>query len=342
MKLAEFDYNLPKDLIAQYPAKERDASRLLVIDRTKGSIGHGNFSDILEYLNPGDCLVINDTKVIPARLWGVKEDSQTRIEVLLLEQKEKNLYKALIRPGSKLKPGQKILFDRGRLSAQLISKGAGGAEIKFNANGNLMDILEDIGEVPLPPYIERKPETQDKQRYQTVFAENKGAIAAPTAGLHFTHELLDKISKKGVNIARLTLHVGYGTFKPVKEEDIENHDIESEYFEISPETAEILNKTKKENRRIVAVGTTSCRTLETVAGKNGKIIATKEKTNLFIYPGYKFKFVDALLTNFHLPKTTLLMLVCAFAGRDLVFKAYQEAVERKYRFYSYGDAMLVV
>jgi len=342
MKLAEFDYNLPKDLIAQYPAKERDASRLLVIDKLKGSVGHGNFSDVLEYLNPGDCLVINDTKVIPARLWGVKENSQTRVEVLLLEQKEKNLYKALIRPGSKLKPGQKILFNGGKLSAQLLSKGAGGAEIKFNANGNLLDILEDIGEVPLPPYIERKPETQDRQRYQTVFAKNKGAIAAPTAGLHFTPELLDKISKKGVNIARLTLHVGYGTFKPVKEEDIENHDIESEHFEISPETAEMLNKTKQNGGRIIAVGTTSTRALETIAGKNGKIIATKEKTNLFIYPGYKFKFVDALLTNFHLPKTTLLMLVCAFAGRDLVFKAYREAVEEKYRFYSYGDAMLII
>jgi S-adenosylmethionine:tRNA ribosyltransferase-isomerase len=329
MKLSEFDYFLPKDLIAQYPLKERDSARLLVIERKTHKIEHCFFKDILKYLNQDDLLVLNNTKVLPARLKG-KKPTGGKAEVLLLEQKRGLTFSALIKP-SRLKVGQKLIFNQDSISGRISARG----EITFKARD--LEAIYRAGLMPLPPYIKREAEVLDNDYYQTVYAKKEGAIASPTAGLHFTKELLDKIKSGGANLAYITLHVGIGTFKPVSAEDITKHKMEPERFEISPKAKKAIEETCKQDRRIVAVGTTSLRALESYAQG-----LDKGKTNLFIYPGYKFKITDALLTNFHLPKTTLFMLVCAFAGSELIKRAYQEAVEQKYRFYSYGDAMLII
>lgn len=329
MKLSSFDYKLPKELIAQYPLKERDLARMLVINRAKGIIEQRIFKDIADYLNPDDLLVLNDTKVLSCRLRG-RRQTGGKLEVLLLKQKNGLTFDALIRP-ARVKLNEKIIFNNGAISARVTARG----EITFFTPD--INTVYSHGEMPLPPYIKRDPEDLDRNYYQTIYAKNEGAVAAPTAGLHFTEELLQKIKSCGLNLAYITLHVGYGTFHPVKSEDITQHKIESEYFRINKEAEELINKTKAKNGRIFAVGTTSCRALESYAQgiKEGK-------TDLFIYPGYNFKLVDCLLTNFHLPRTTLFMLVCAFAGEKFIKKAYQEAIDKKYRFYSYGDAMLIV
>lgn len=339
-KLSDYDYELPESLIAQTPLKDRSASKLMVLNREQKSISHRHFSDILEFLKAGDCLVLNDTKVIPARLYGVKEETGANVEVVLLKQLEDNCWEVMTRPGKKTKPGAKIAFGDGRLKCEVKSVADGGLRIiKFEYDGIFEEILDELGQMPLPPYITEKLE--DKDRYQTVYAKNRGSAAAPTAGLHFTNELLEKITAKGVEVVYLTLHVGLGTFRPVKVEDIKTHKMHSEFYQISEETAQIINKTKQNGGRIISVGTTSTRTLETVADENGFIKATNGWTDIFIYPGYKFKAVDALITNFHLPQSTLLMLVSAIYDREEVLKAYNEAVKEKYRFFSFGDAMFI-
>lgn len=332
MKLSDFDYCLPKELIAQEPLEERDNSRLMVVSRKDGAIHHKAFRDILGYLEPGDVLALNDTKVIPARLSGVKKGTLGRVDVLLSNRLSSKRFQALIQPG--LKIGQEVLFDHGAVSAVLSEKGV----LEFNREISL-ELLDKIGVMPLPPYIKRQPRDSDNLYYQTVYARAPGAIASPTAGRHFTPELMKDVEDKSVDIRYITLHVGTGTFKPVKCEDIEDHPMDSEEFSIPNETLNAVIKAKKEGRRIFSVGTTTTRALETV----GKISDEgRQYTDLFIYPGYKFKVVDCLLTNFHLPKTTLFMLACAFAGRELIMRAYQEAVKERYRFYSYGDAMLII
>ena len=353
MKLSDFDYYLPKELIAQEPLEERDSSRLMVVSRGDGSIRHKSFRDILGYLNPGDILALNDTKVIPARLLGVKKGTLGRVDVLLSNRISSKRFQALIKP--RLKIGQEVLFNNGfgkrkpnqgllasgTVSAVLSEKGI----LEFNQDISL-EVMEKIGVMPLPPYIKRQPQALDNISYQTVYARNAGAIASPTAGRHFTPELLKEIEAKSVGIRYVTLHVGIGTFKPVKSEDIENHQMDQEKFNIPKETLSAIIKAKKKGGRIFAVGTTATRALETIAnsvyGLQSLVSGPEGKTNLFIYPGYEFKIVDCLLTNFHLPKTTLFMLACAFAGRDLIMKAYNAAIKEKYRFYSYGDAMLII
>lgn len=343
MNISEFDFELPEGLIAQEPSKDRDRSRLMVVDRKSGLIEHRLFFEIIDYLKPGDLLVINDTKVIPARLMGVK-GTGGRAEVFLLEKddKEENNWECLV-GGKRIRPGVMIEFDDNLKGEVLEEVGDGRFKIRFHSDRPFEKVLEEVGQVPLPPYIKRgEGQEADKERYQTVFADKKGAVAAPTAGLHFTEALLEKIKEKGIDIATVTLHVGPGTFLPVRVENIEEHRMLPERYEISTASAEKINRAKAEGRRVIAVGSTSMRTLEAAAEDNGFVKEGRGRTSIFIYPGYSFKMVDALVTNFHLPKSTLIMLVSAFAGRELIFKAYREAIEQKYRFYSYGDAMMIL
>ena len=341
MNTKDFDYELPQELIAQTPLEKRDESRLLILDKYNGNIEHSKFNHIIDYLIPGDVLVINDTKVIPARLIGEKEDTKAVIELLLLKDIGNDTWECLSRPAKRLKIGTIVSFGNGLLKAEIIEKLEEGlVHAKLIYNGILMEILDKLGTMPLPPYIHEK--LQDKTRYNTVYAKIEGSAAAPTAGLHFTKELLNNIKEKGIIITNVTLHVGLGTFRPVEVEDIKDHKMHSEYYIMSKETADILNKAKEEGRRIIAVGTTSTRTLETIAhNNNGKFIETSGNTNIFIYPGYEFKAIDCLITNFHLPKSTLVMLVSALAGRDNILNAYKEAVKEKYRFFSFGDSMFI-
>lgn len=340
MKTDDFDYYLPEELIAQTPLKKRDSSRMLVLDKQNGNIFHKTFSDIIDYLNPGDTLVLNDTKVIPARIIGVKEETGAVIELLLLKNIDDNNWECLTRPAKRVKVGTVISFGDGMLKATCSSLGEEGIRVfSLSYDGILYEILDKLGTMPLPPYIHEKLE--DQSRYQTVYAKNIGSAAAPTAGLHFTKELLNDIKNKNVNIAYLTLHVGLGTFRPVNVEDVTKHKMHTEYYSISKETCDIINKTKESGNKIVVVGTTSVRVLETVMNRFGELKECSGVTDIFIYPGYKFKIVDNLITNFHLPKSTLVMLVSALAGKDNIMKAYHEAVLNKYRFFSFGDAMFI-
>ena len=339
MKVTDFDYDLPKELIAQTPIEKRDESRLMVLDRSKETIEHKKFKDIVEYLKPGDVLVRNNTKVIPARLYGRKETG-AHVEFLLLNNIEGDIWECIVRPGNKLHVGAKVIFGDGVLKAEVLETMEGGTrKVKFSYNGIFNEILDKIGLMPLPPYIHEA--LKDNDRYQTVYAKYEGSAAAPTAGLHFTEELLQELQEKGIEIANVTLHVGIGTFRPVKEENVEEHKIHTEHFYIKKEDVEKINSAKKEGRRVIAVGTTSCRVLETIADENGFVKETEEDTGIFIYPGYKFKCLDGLITNFHLPQSTLLMLVSALAGKDYIMRAYKEAVKEKYRFFSFGDAMFI-
>ena len=342
MNLHDFYYDLPEELIAQDPLADRSSSRLMVLDKKTGRTEHRIFKDIIEYLNPGDCLVINDTKVIPARLIGEKEGTGAAIEVLLLKRKEDmvNTWEVLVKPGKKAKPGTRISLGNGKLVGEVIDiVEEGDRLIQFSFDGIFEEILDELGQMPLPPYITHKLE--DKNRYQTVYAKHEGSAAAPTAGLHFTNELLAEIEAKGVKIARVTLHVGLGTFRPVKVENILEHHMHSEYYEVSEEAADTINSVRQSGGRIIAVGTTSTRTLESVADTHGCIKPCRGWTDIFIYPGYEFKAIDCLITNFHLPESTLIMLVSALAGKDNVMAAYREAVENSYRFFSFGDAMFI-
>ena len=340
MKVSEFNYELPEELIAQHPYDKRDEARLMVLNRKKQTIENKVFKDVIDYLNPGDCLVINNTKVIPARLYG-KKDTGANVEFLLLKRIEKDTWEAMVRPGNKLKPGTKVSFGDGILKAEVLEVLAGGnRKVIFEYDGIFNEILDKIGLMPLPPYI--KESLKEKDKYQTVYAKYDGSAAAPTAGLHFTEELLKKIKEKGIEIANVTLHVGIGTFRPVKVENIEDHSMHSEHFYIRKEDAEKINKAKKNGKRIVAVGTTSCRVLESVSDENGMVKPIESDTNIFIYPGYKFKCIDSLITNFHLPESTLIMLVSSLAGRDFIMKAYNEAVKEEYKFFSFGDAMIIL
>jgi len=340
MKVSDFHYNLPEELIAQVPLEKRDASRLMVLDKEKKTITHQSFPDILAYLEPGDCLVRNNTKVIPARLYGVKEETGAQVEFLLLKQLEGDMWEVMVRPGRRLKPGVMVDFGRGILKGEILDYLDGGnRKVKFIYDGIFNEILDQIGLMPLPPYIHEK--LKEKGRYQTVYAKYDGSAAAPTAGLHFTEDLFEKIKEKGVEVANVTLHVGIGTFRPVKEETVEEHDMHTEHYYIKPEDVEKINKAKREGHRIIAVGTTSCRVLESVADEKGMVKPVEGDTNIFIYPGYQFKCIDALITNFHLPESTLLMLVSALADRDFILQAYEEAVKEKYRFFSFGDAMFI-
>lgn len=342
MDLHDFDYDLPEELIAQDPLSDRSSSRLMVLNKNTGKLEHRIFRDIIDYLNPGDCLVLNDTKVIPARLYGEKEGTGAGIEVLLLKRKEdlKDTWEVLVKPGKKAKIGARISFGDGKLVAEVKDiVDDGNRIIQFEYDGIFEEILDELGQMPLPPYITHKLE--DKDRYQTVYATHKGSAAAPTAGLHFTKELLKRIEEKGVKIARITLHVGLGTFRPVKVENILDHHMHSEFYMVSQEAADIINETKKNGGRVISVGTTSTRTIESVANEDGSVPAKTGWTDIFIYPGYKFKTIDCLITNFHLPESTLVMLVSALAGRENVLNAYKIAVEEKYRFFSFGDAMFI-
>jgi len=340
MKTSEFDYQLPKELIAQDPVEPRDSSRLMVLYRKSGEIEHRIFRDVMEYLNPGDCLVINDTKVIPARLKGRKADTGGQVEIFLLAELEKDLWEALVRPGRRLRPGAKVIIGDGRLTATIEKRLAGGERlVSFSYEGDFNDIISELGEVPLPPYIEKPLGQID--RYQTIYARDWGSVAAPTAGLHFTPELMLKLKDKGVIVTAVTLRVGIDTFRPVREENVEEHKMHSEAYSVSPDVANVINEIKEKGNRVIAVGTTSVRVLET-AGISGKVKPGISNTNLFIYPGFEFKVVDAIITNFHLPKSTLLMMISAFAGKETILKAYDEAVKEKYRFYSFGDAMLIL
>ena len=340
MKVSDFKYELPEELIAQTPTKTRDESRLMILNRKEQTIEHRIFKDIIDYLKPGDVLVRNNTKVIPARLYGKKETG-AKVEFLLLNNIEDDIWETIVRPGNKLHVGTEVIFGDGILRAKILEVMPGGTrKVKFQYDGIFNEILDKIGLMPLPPYIHERLEQKD--RYQTVYAKYQGSAAAPTAGLHFTEELLDKIQEKGIEIANVTLHVGIGTFRPVKEDTVEAHKMHSEHFYIKQEDADKINKAKDEKRRIIAVGTTSCRVLESIADeKTGKVKPIEGDTQIFIYPGYKFKCIDGLITNFHLPESTLLMLVSALAGRDYIMKAYEEAVKEKYRFFSFGDAMFI-
>ena len=339
MKVSEFNYNLPEELIAQVPIKNRDESRLMILNREKRTIEHKMFKDIIDYLEPGDCLVRNNTKVIPARLYGKKETG-ANVEFLLLNNIEGDIWESIVRPGNKLHVGTKVIFGDGLLEAEILEIMPGGTrKVKFTYEGIFNEILDQIGLMPLPPYIHET--LKDKDRYQTVYAKYDGSAAAPTAGLHFTNELLEKIKQKGIEIANVTLHVGIGTFRPVKEDEVEKHDMHTEHYYIKKEDAEKINDAKKNGKKIISVGTTSCRVLETVADENGFVRETEGDTNIFIYPGYKFKCIDNLITNFHLPQSTLLMLVSALADKEFILEAYNKAVDEKYRFFSFGDAMYI-
>lgn len=341
MKLKDFSYELPKELIAQDPLKERSDSRLMVIDRAAKTIEHHVFKDIPSFLEPGDCLVINDTKVLPARLMGSREGTGAAIEVLLLKRREGDVWETLVKPGKKARPGTRISFGEGALIGEVLDVVEDGNRlIRFEYEGIFEEVLDRLGQMPLPPYITHR--LVDKNRYQTVYAKHEGSAAAPTAGLHFTPELLSEIEKKGVSIARVTLHVGLGTFRPVKVENIEEHHMHAEEYAIAATEAEKINRARATGHRVIAVGTTSLRTLESAAGEDGAIEESSGVTDIFIYPGYRFKAVDALITNFHLPESTLLMLVSALAGREVILNAYETAVREKYRFFSFGDAMLIL
>ena len=340
MTVEEFNYDLPSELIAQTPLKKRDESRLMVLDKKTGEVEHKHFKDIISYLEPGDTLVLNDTKVLPARLYGEKEDTKAMIEVLLLKDVEGDTWECLVKPARRIKLGTVVSFGNGKLKATCVFVGEEGIRhFTFSYQGIFMEVLEELGTMPLPPYIHEQ--LQDQSRYQTVYAKEVGSAAAPTAGLHFTKELLAAIEKKGVHLAYITLHVGLGTFRPVNVEKVEDHEMHSEYYHMSKEVAELLTKTKKEGHRIISVGTTSTRTLETIMTLYGEFRECSEWTNIFIYPGYQFKAIDCLITNFHLPKSTLVMLVSALAGKDHILNAYQIAVKEKYRFFSFGDAMFI-
>lgn len=340
MRTADFYYDLPEELIAQDPLLDRSSSRLMHLNKRTGEICHTDFKHIIDYLNPEDCLVINDTRVIPARLYGSKVGTDAGIEILLLKRRENNVWETLVKPGKKAKPGTKISFGDGLLIGEVLDiVEEGNRLIQFQYEGIFEEILDKLGEMPLPPYITHK--LQDKERYQTVYAKNEGSAAAPTAGLHFTKELLEKIEKKGVKIAHVTLHVGLGTFRPVKVDDVENHHMHSEFYVVEEEQAKIINETKAKGGRVISVGTTSCRTLESATDENGILQAKSGWTDIFIYPGYQFKMIDALITNFHLPESTLLMLVSALAGKENIMNAYEEAVKERYRFFSFGDAMII-
>ena len=340
MKRQDFYYELPEELIAQDPLEDRSSSRLLVLDKESGAVSHHVFKDVIDYLNEGDCLVINDTKVLPARLIGAKVGTDAKIEVLLLKRKENNIWETLVKPGKKAKIGTKISFGDGLLMGEVVDiVEEGNRLIQFTYEGIFEEILDRLGQLPLPPYITHHLE--DKNRYQTVYAEHTGSAAAPTAGLHFTPELLEKIEKKGVDIARVTLHVGLGTFRPVKVDEITDHHMHSEFFQIEEEAATKINRAKDAGKKVICVGTTSCRTVESAADETGHLKACSGWTEIFIYPGYQFKVLDSLITNFHLPESTLVMLVSALAGREHVLAAYEEAVKERYRFFSFGDAMLI-
>ena len=340
MKTDDFNYDLPEELIAQTPLAKRDDSKLMVLDRKTGEIKHDVFHNIINYLNKDDILVLNDTKVMPARIIGEKEDTGAVIELLLLKNIENDVWEALVKPAKRVKIGTTIVFGNGLLKATCISLGEEGIrEVRFTYNGIFYEILDNLGSMPLPPYIKEK--LQDKDRYQTVYAKNIGSAAAPTAGLHFTKELLKQIEEKGIKICYVTLHVGLGTFRPVNVEDVTTHKMHSEFYQMTKEVAEMLNNAKKEGKKIVSVGTTSTRTLETIITKYGKFLEVSGWTDIFIYPGYEFKAIDAQITNFHLPKSTLIMLVSAFATKDIILNAYKEAVKNKYRFFSFGDSMLI-
>lgn len=340
MKRQDFYYELPEELIAQDPLEDRSSSRLLVLDKESGAVSHHVFKDVIDYLNEGDCLVINDTKVLPARLIGAKVGTDAKIEVLLLKRKENNIWETLVKPGKKAKIGIKISFGDGLLMGEVVDiVEEGNRLIQFTYEGIFEEILDQLGQMPLPPYITHHLE--DKNRYQTVYAEHTGSAAAPTAGLHFTPELLEKIEKKGVDIARVTLHVGLGTFRPVKVDEITDHHMHSEFFRIEEEAATKINRAKDTGKKVICVGTTSCRTVESAADETGHLKACSGWTEIFIYPGYQFKVLDSLITNFHLPESTLVMLVSALAGREYVLAAYEEAVKERYRFFSFGDAMLI-
>ena len=340
MNVKDYDYDLPEELIAQDPLEDRSSSRLMVLDRQTGDVEHRHCTDILEYLHPGDCLVINNTKVIPARLFGVKEDTQAKIEVLLLKRKENDIWETLVKPGKKAKPGTKLVFGDGLLTAEVVDVvEEGNRLIQFHYDGIFEEILDQLGQMPLPPYITHQ--LKDKNRYQTVYAKYDGSAAAPTAGLHFTKELLQKVKDMGVDIAEVTLHVGLGTFRPVKVDNVLDHHMHSEFYMVSQEAADKINRAKESGHRVIAVGTTSTRTLEAAADENGRLHETSGWTEIFIYPGYQFKVIDALITNFHLPQSTLVMLVSALAGREHVLHAYEIAVKERYRFFSFGDAMLI-
>lgn len=341
MKTSDFYYDLPEELIAQDPLEDRSSSRLLVLDKNSGETEHHVFREIVNYLDPGDCLVINDTKVIPARLIGAKEETGAKIEVLLLKRGADDVWETLVKPGRKAKPGTRISFGDGLLVGEVVDiVDEGNRLIHFENEGIFEEILDRLGQMPLPPYITHQ--LKDKDRYNTVYAEHPGSAAAPTAGLHFTPELLEKIRDKGVDIAHVTLHVGLGTFRPVKVDDVENHHMHSEFYMIDKAAAEKINRTKENGKRVICVGTTSCRTIESAADENGRLKECSGWTDIFIYPGYQFKILDALITNFHLPESTLVMLVSALAGREHVLAAYREAVKERYRFFSFGDAMLIV
>lgn len=339
MRTEDFDYNLPEELIAQHPADKRDFSRLMVVDRKTGKREDKHFYDIIDYLNEGDLLVMNDTRVIPARLFGHREGKEEEIEVFLLENIEDDKWEVLVRPGKKMKIGTKCIFSD-ELSLEVIDiKEDGNRVVEFFYNGIFQEILDRLGNMPLPPYIKEK--LKDKERYQTVYSKNLGSVAAPTAGLHFTKELLKKIEEKGVKLAYITLNVGLGTFRPVKVDDVKNHKMHSEFYQISKETADLINETKKNNKRIISTGTTTTRTLESVYKKNGKIKEDSGWTDIFIYPGFEFNVIDCQITNFHLPKSTLIMLVSALASKEIILDAYKDAVDKKYRFFSFGDAMFL-
>ncbi|MBO5485757.1 MAG: tRNA preQ1(34) S-adenosylmethionine ribosyltransferase-isomerase QueA [Eubacterium sp.] len=341
MKTSDFYYDLPKELIAQDPLEDRSSSRLMVLHRKSGRLEHRHFSDIIEYLKPGDCLVRNNTKVIPARLYGVREDTGAQIELLLLKRRENDIWETLVKPGKKARTGARLAFGEGKLRGEIVDVLEDGNRlIQFHYEGIFEEILDELGRMPLPPYITHK--LQDKNRYQTVYAKYEGSAAAPTAGLHFTEELFQKLEEKGVLVANVTLHVGLGTFRPVKVEDVTEHHMHSEFYHVAPEEAEKINEAKKNGGRIVCVGTTSCRTIESATDESGILQPGAADTEIFIYPGYQFRIMDVLITNFHLPESTLLMLVSALAGKETVMKAYEEAVKERYRFFSFGDAMIIL
>lgn len=340
MKTSDFFYNLPEELIAQTPIEPRNASKLMILDKSTGNIQHKIFKNLTEFLNPGDCLILNNTRVIPARIYGIKDETGAVVEFLLLKQIENLVWECLCGPGKKAREGAKFTFGKGQLRCEVIKvKDDGNRIIRFECENNIYAVLDEIGQMPLPPYIKEKLE--DKERYQTVYSEHLGSAAAPTAGLHFTEEMLEEIKQMGVNIGYVTLHVGLGTFRPVKVDDVTKHIMHSEHYIMPQETADLINNTHNNGKRVICVGTTSCRTVESVATKNGKICADEDDTSIFIYPGYEFKCLDALITNFHLPESTLIMLVSALAGYDNIMNAYNTAVNEKYRFFSFGDAMFI-
>lgn len=340
MKTSDFFYDLPEELIAQTPVEPRDSSRLMLLNKDNGNVEHKIFRDLIDYLNPGDCLILNNTRVIPARIFGVKKETGAVVEFLLLKQHENLVWECLCGPGKRAKIGTEFTFGDGQLECTVKDiLDDGNRIIEFKCDGNIFAVLDEIGQMPLPPYIKEK--LLDKERYQTVYSKHLGSAAAPTAGLHFTPEMLEKIKDKGINIGYVTLHVGLGTFRPVKVDDVTKHNMHSEHYVMPEETANLINNTHKNGKRVICVGTTSCRTVESVATKNGRICADEDDTSIFIYPGYEFKCMDALVTNFHLPESTLIMLISAFAGFDNVMNAYKIAVEEKYRFFSFGDAMFI-